>query len=243
MKTGPEPATSRHRRRARQTSRAAAVLLALYLLAAYGVMPLYWKIRTRSLHPALIGIPHIAETRDGIPGDPLNIAIIATQDNLGQAMLAAGWYPADPITLKSVVRIAEDVVLRRPFPDAPVSNLYLWGRKEDLAFEQPVGHDPRQRNHVRFWRSDRTDKPGLPVWIGSATYDMSVELSRTTGQITHHIAPDVDAERDKLVADLRGTKLFGRFEWLNSFQRQAEGRNGGGDPYHTDRRLAVIWLR
>jgi hypothetical protein len=37
----------------------------------------------------------------------------------------------------------------------------LFGRKEDLAFEQPVGDSPRQRHHVRFcagtncWRSGR----------------------------------------------------------------------------------------
>ena len=70
-----------------------------------------------------------------------------------------------------------------------------------MAFEKPVGHSPKERHHVRFWRTEKLDE-GRIVWIGSAAYDIGVELSRTTGQITHHISPDVDAERDLIVADL-----------------------------------------
>jgi hypothetical protein len=106
-----------------------------------------------------------------------------------------------------------------------------------------VGHDPRRREHVRFWQAPRPDATGRPLWLGSATFDAGVELSRTTGEITHRIAPDVDAERDKLVADLRRSAQFERLEWMDGFQSNAAGRNGGGDPYQTDRRLAVVVLR
>ncbi len=219
------------------------VAAAVYLLVAYVALPSYWKWHTRSLHPALVEIPQRTCTGDRIPGDPLNIAIVATQDELIRTMRLAGWFPADPITLESALKIAEGVVLHRPYPDAPVSNLYVWGRKEDLAFEQPVGHDPRRRHHVRFWKSDKTDASNRPAWIGSASFDTAVELSRTTGQITHHVAPDVDAERNKLVGDIQGTQAFDHLEWLTGFQSDSQGRNGGGDPYHTDRRLAVVYLR
>ena len=40
----------------------------------------------------------------------------------------------------------ESVLLDRPDPTAPVSTLLLWGRKQDLAFEQEVGRSARQRN-------------------------------------------------------------------------------------------------
>jgi hypothetical protein len=81
----------------------------------------------------------------------------------------------------------------------------VWGRKQDLAFEQPVGHDPRKRHHVRFWHSDKVDRDGRPLWAGAGTYDERVGLSHTTGQITHHIAADVDTERDHLFRDLQQT--------------------------------------
>lgn len=55
-------------------------------------------------------------------------------------------------TMASSVRIAADTVLHRPDDDAPVSNLFLFGRKQDLAFEQPIAGGPGKRHHERFWR-------------------------------------------------------------------------------------------
>ncbi len=127
----------------------------------------------------------------------------------------------------------------RPYDDAPVSSLYLWGRKEDLAFEQPVGDNPRKRHHVRFWRSEKIDADGRPVWMGSATYDERVGFSHTTGQITHHIAPDVDTERDHLFQTLEQTGDLSEFYAVDDFHKTREGRNGGGDRWYTDGRLFV----
>jgi hypothetical protein len=52
----------------------------------------------------------------------------------------------------------------------------------------------------------------------------------------------VDAERDKLMNDLSQTVLLKVRHWVDGFQEKLEGRNGGGDPYHTDGRLAVAVL-
>jgi hypothetical protein len=164
---------------------------------------------------------------------------MAHDPELMRAMLAVGWHPADPITLESSLRIASSTLVHRPYVDAPVSNLYLWVRKEDLAFEQPVGHDPEQRHHVRFWRSASVDEMGRPLWIGAATYDVRVGFSHTTGQITHHIAPDVDAERDQVMRGLRRAGRLNRVDWIDAFHSVRQGRNGGGDSYDTDGRLAV----
>ncbi len=215
----------------------AAVLL-VYGAGAYLALPAFWERYARH-HPSLDDIPGITTTAADIPGDPLNVALIGTKAELVRAMLAARWYPADPLTLRSSLEIAADTVFRRPYNDAPVSNLYLWGRKEDLAFELPVGDDPRQRHHVRFWRSDRDDWDGRPVWVGSATHDTRVGFSHTTGQITHHIAPDIDAERDTLFQDLEHTGDLTEVYVVDGFHRIHDGRNGGGDPWYTDGRLFV----
>src|SRR5207302_5877462 len=140
----------------------------------------------------------VTHTVADIPGDPLNVALLGTEAEVKKILLAAGWYPADPLTFKSCLGMAEAAVLKRTYDDAPVSNLFLFGRKEDLAFEQPVGDNPRHRHHVRFWQTDKVDTEGRPVWVGSAVYDQRVGLSRTTGQVTHVTAADVDAERDYL---------------------------------------------
>ena len=63
------------------------------------------------------------------------------------------------------------------------------------------------------------------------------------GQVTHHIAPDVDAERDRLVGELQQAGVVQSVQWLDGFHTACEGRNGGGDPWHTDGRLAIVTLR
>ena len=210
----------------------------MYVVIAYLVLPFGWR-RYSKRHPALEGAPRIAHTASGIPGDPINLGLIGTEEELQRGMLAAKWYPADPITLKSSLRIAADTVFRREYVDAPVSSLFVWGHKQNLAFEQPVGDDPRRRHHVRFWRSDQLDDNGEPLWLGAATFDIKVGFSHTTGEITHHISPDVDDERDRIIADLQKIGALQDVEWIDGFQTSLTGKNGGGDPYHTDGRLAV----
>lgn len=213
-------------------------VIAAYLSIAYVLLPLYWRSHTKR-HPALDDAPRITHTANGIPGDPLNVALVGTEDDLLAAMHAAHWFPADPITLKSSWRIAAGTVLHRSYEDAPVSNLLLFGRKQDLAFEQPVGNDPRRRHHVRFWRADKLDEEGRPMWFGAATFDTKVGFSHTTGQVTHHIAPDVDQERDKVIDDLNRAGRLASVNRIDGFHDKLEGKNGGGDPYRTDGRLAV----
>jgi hypothetical protein len=154
-------------------------------------------------------------------------------------MTKAGWTPADSLGLRSDVRIAADTVLDRAYQAAPVSSLYLYGRKEDLAFEKPVGGSPQHRNHVRFWKSPENDSDDRPMWVGSASYDQSVGLSHTTGEITHHIAPDVDTERDRLFGDLEQTHALAEKYVETGFHKTLTGQNGGGDPWRTDGDLWV----
>jgi len=218
-----------------------ACLGLLYLVASYYVIPYGWK-RYSLRHPELEEIPRITRTSNGIAGDALNVEMVGGERDLKKLMVAAHWYPADPLTLRSCLEIATATALKRPYDAAPVSNLYLFGRREDLAFEKPVGKNPRARHHVRFWRAPTTDEEDRAVWIGAATYDKSVGLSHRTGQITHHTAADIDAERDYLFVDLEQTGGLESLDIVDGFHTTLEGKNGGGDPWHTDGRLfaAVI---
>lgn len=214
------------------------IVLATYLLTAYAAVPAYWRWYV-SRHPQLEEIPRITYAANGIPGDPLNVALIGDEAELVAGMHEAKWTAADPLTLKSSLRIGIDSVLRRPDPDAPVSSLYLFGRKEDLAFEMQVGDNPRHRHHVRFWKTEVAGPDGRIVWIGSAAFDRGIGLSHETGQITHHIAADIDAERDYVIKSLQDAQQLKEIYWINNFHKERQGRNGGGDPYTTDGRLEV----
>lgn len=216
--------------------------VACWLLVSYVALPRIWRSYEKR-HPALANAPTVTHTVDGIPGDPLNLALVGSEADLHTAMLAAKWLPADPITLASSLRIAAGTVLHREYDKAPVSSLFLFGRKQDLAFEQPIGNDPRRRHHVRFWKSAALDESGRPLWFGAATLDTRVGLSRTEGEITHHISPNVDGERDKIVADIRDVGRLAAVNWLDNFQQPPQGKNGGGDPWQTDARLAIAILQ
>ncbi len=219
---------------------AAGVIVVAYLVTAYLILPRLDGAKARR-DPGPGDAARFTHTHDGLPGDPLNIALVGSEADVVRAMLAAGWRPADPLSFRSSARISVDTVIDQPDPDAPVSNLYLYGRREDLAYEKPIGHSPRERHHVRFWKSAKPDE-GRPVWMGAATRDIRVELSRTTGQVTHRISPDVDAERDLLLADLARAHALVETSWTDGFHKELQGRNGGGDPWHTDGRLATAVL-
>jgi len=215
-------------------------IVVAYLVTAYVILPQLGKEKALR-HPDLLDGERLTRTGSGIPGDPLNIALVGSEEDVIRALVAASWKPADALSFRSSVRIVIDTVIDEPDPSAPVSNLYLFGRKEDLAFEKPIGHSPRERNHVRFWRSEKMDD-GRPLWMGAATRDVRVEISSNTEQIAHRISPDVDAERDLLLAELTKVNRVLSARWIDGFHKELQGRNGGGDPWHTDGRLVVVTL-
>ena len=218
---------------------AMAVVLA-YTLLAYLALPLLW---THHEHQKkLANLPMVTRTAQGIPGDPINVGLVGDDKDVLCAMRDAGWFPADPVTLRSSIEIAGSVLLDRPYRDAPVSPLFYLGRREDLAFEKPDGNSPDHRHHVRFWKVLDNGEEQRPVWLGAVTYDRSVGVSHYTGAITHHIGADIDAERQLLATDLEAAGLVDAKYQVTGIGPTMTGRNGGGDPYYTDGEVWILRL-
>ena len=228
----PQFAPSRRRSRKRRLALALVVGLGAYLGLAYGLVPLVW--RHFEHQRAIADLPMTTVTKLGIPGDALNVGLEGAQEDVVCAMQAAGWSPADPVTFRTSLRIAGSVLLDRAYPQAPVSDLYYQGRPEDLAFEKPAGRSADTRHHVRFWKAVQSGDGGRPVWLGAATFDRGVGVSHYTGQITHHIAPDIDSERDLIAADLAAADKVEAVYETSGIGPTLAARNGGGDPYFTD---------
>jgi hypothetical protein len=184
----------------------------------------------------------VTRTAQGIPGDPINVGLVGDDKDVLCAMRAAGWFPADPVTLRSSIEIAGSVLLDRPYRDAPVSPLFYLGRREDLAFEKPDGASADRRHHVRFWKVLDKGQEQRPVWLGAVTYDRSVGVSRYTGAITHHIGADIDAERQLLATDLEAAGMVDAKYQVTGIGPTMTGRNGGGDPYYTDGEVWILRL-
>jgi len=216
----------------RRAGIAALILAAIYLGLAYGLLPALWRHHERQ--KGLDALPMTTVTALGIPGDALNVGLEGDEADVICAMEAAGWSPADPVTLKTSLKITGSVLFDRPYAKAPVSPLYYLGRREDLAFEKAAGRSADERHHVRFWKVLDAGEDGSPVWLGAATFDRGVGVSHYTGQITHHIAPDIDAERDLISADLAAAKKIDATYETSGVEPSVTLRNGGGDFYYTD---------
>jgi len=198
-----------------------AVFLA-YAVLAYILLPLvlrFWRVVFKPNH-----IPRYCVTPDGWPADPINIAIVArSKAQLTRAMRGAGWYKADKGSPKNWLREAASILFTVPYPTAPFSAFYLFGRKFDIGFQIPTGRNRsvRHRHHVRFWqliekphedtnndfaywlsrlghlfRRDRT------IWIGAAIRDITpVGMRWRNLTITHH-SGDHTGDRDLIIDTL-----------------------------------------
>jgi hypothetical protein len=217
--------------------------IAFWVLLAYLVLPRLHRILTAVYVPDyFIGR---ARTSDGLLGDPVNLAFLGDEHQIEQAMAAAQWTKADPVTIASSWRIVTSTIRRRSYDDAPVSPLFLFERQQDFAYQQEVDGNPSQRHHVRFWRCPEGWRlPGgrRVDWIAAGTFDTSVGLSLFTLQVTHKIDADTDVERDHIVTTLTAVPGVG-LDVIRDFSTGYHARNGGGDSISTDGDLPIIDVR
>ncbi|MFT3873492.1 MAG: LssY C-terminal domain-containing protein [Nocardioides sp.] len=218
-------------------------LVVFWLVLAYLALPRLNRILASIYVPDYF----IGRTRtsDGLLGDPLNLAVRGTAEQLATVMKRAGWTLADPVDLSSSAKIVAATLARRSYPEAPVSPLFLFGRAQDAAYQQEVDGNPGQRHHVRFWRTpDGWPLPGghRVDWLGGGTYDRRVGLSLFTLQVTHKIDADIDVERDHVVDTVQAAAPEAKVVPLVDFTTSYHSRNGGGDAIHTDGTLPILEL-
>ena len=219
------------------------LVLVLWLLVAYLLLP---RIHTML---ALIYLPDYfigrARLYDGLLGDPVNLALRGTEEQVQTAMVHAGWVRADQLGFRSGLRIVTSTLRRVSYAEAPVSPAFLFGRMQDFTYQQEVDASPARRHHVRFWRVPpgwRLPGGAAVDWIGSASYDRGVGLSLFTLQITHKIASNTDVERDYILRTLRASNPAVEVEVIPYFSSGYHSHTGGGDAIQTDGDLPIVEL-
>ena len=195
-----------------------------YGIAAYIVLPRIVRLGLKILQRKRV--PRFTTTSDGLPGDPVNIALIGTLQHLRAAFATVGWSEADQLGLSSSWRMIRAFVFNSPYPNAPFSTLYLFGRGQDIGFQKAIDNSPRKRHHIRFWALDlaraedsmesasfwqKTARPptdASALWVGAGTKDIGLSLTQLTFQITHATDSDTNAERDYIVGELRNHRVI-----------------------------------
>jgi len=240
-------------------------LLATYSLFAYIFIPTIIRLFRLVIKPN--HIPLYVTTGDGWPSDPVNIAIIAkNRRTLIQTMERAGWYTADAMTFKNGLRELISVLFNKPYPEAPLSNLYLFGKKHAIGFEIPTNRakSARTRHHVRFWKLDEpkianSQHPHVSfwqkklqhlfgrkneIWIGAATEEVfPIDVQWYTGRLTHGGSHDDIRERDFIIQSLRQNKSIKKIHTSDPGEEVSFRGQQFRTIYVTDGAIKIIELK
>jgi len=235
-------------------------ILVTYVIGAYILVPALIRL-FRVLRPP-DHLPLYCVTPDGFASDPLNIGVIATRRQLINVMEQSGWYLADPYRGRYLIKHLLSIILGRPYATAPVSTLYLFGRKQDLAFEIPVeGAGPVSRHHVRFWATTYHDEQQLTVrsihwhhrrthvqgdnllWVGAASLDVGIAPIRHNLQLTHMIHPDTNQERELIVEQLNAKDLAEHTQSIKLDNPYRLINRAWRGYLHTDGKMTVVYLK
>ncbi len=234
-------------------------ILATYALAAYVLVPAFIRL-IRIIKPA-DHLPLYCVTPDGFASDPLNIGVVTTRRELISVMEKAGWFMADPHSGKYLIRHGLSIILGSTYNTAPVSSLYLFGRKQDLAFEIPTSEGIGSRHHVRFWATTYKDDKKLTVrsihwhhrrshvqgdnllWVGAASLDVGLAPIRHNMQITHMIHPDTNQERELIVSQLKAVGVVKKTQDIKLVKPYRLANRALRGHLHTDGTMTVVYTK
>ena len=226
-----------------------------YGIAAYIILPRVVRVGLKILQRKRV--PRFTITGDGLPGDPVNLVLIGTRQQLCDAFTIAGWSEADRLGLASSWGMVRAFCFNSPYATAPFSTLYLFGRGQDIGFQKAIDNSPRKRHHIRFWASSltspdaalgtvgfwlNTDRPPRHervLWVGAGTKDTGLSLTQLTFQITHATDADTNIERDYIIAELQKNSVIVDVNSYRSGQRLPTER---ANHYMTDGQVTVASL-
>lgn len=215
----------------------------LWVFTAYITLPRIHRFLTKRYLPNY----YVGRVRSGsgLLADPINLVFFGREKDIHASFESAKWTIADPLTISTVARAAYATLLNRKYVNAPVGNMYLFGRKQDFAYQLQVGNSPKVRHHIRFWEVPKNWRlPGghKAQWLAAATYDRSVGIKLFTLQIDHMIATNIDEERDYIIDSLKDANAIESMEVIKHFTDAYHDHNNGGDTINTDGSLPFITL-
>ena len=195
---------------------------------------------SESIQQLLMDAPQRVVGAGGKPGDPLNLVVVGTIDEIRQAFRDADWFEAARKTGASVYRIVRAMGGDEGYDAAPVSDLRLYGRIQDLAVEKMLNTFTK-RHHLRLWRSTVITAQGREIWVGAATHDIGMDIR--PGVVSHAIDTDLDDERAKVGADLVATGRMRTAQLVTRPDPLCEGKTATGGTWKTDGKLLAIELK
>lgn len=192
---------------------------------------------------ALEALPCCVTNKDGSKdGDPVNLVIVGGLDDAFPALVRRGWSPTEQKWAGAIWRMVTSALSGERYVNAPVSDLYLFGRPQDLAL-QKARDTIHQRNHLRLWLTAMRYH-GKAVWVGQISRDIGIRLTFHSPTLTtHKIDPDVDEARTALTEDMAYSQSLvklGLVKGVGPAPQSAPRENLTTDPYYTDGNRQVL---
>jgi len=174
---------------------------------------------------------------DGVShADPLNLVMVGRLQDILPAYIMRGWNLAESAHFGAIWKMIKSFVFATSYRYSPVSPLYLYGRKQDLAL-QKARKTIDERNHLRLWVAPALYR-GTPIMVGQISRDIGVRLTwKLSPPTTHVIDPEVDEARWYLEQDLllsQRIKSVGLAKGVGYAPASSPRHNLMGDPYYTD---------
>ncbi len=184
-------------------------------------------------------LPRRVFNGEGREGDMMNLVFVGQQEDLQRAFERAGWVKTDrwnPIFVwHLLLHGTSDTKL-------PMSRFYLFGRVQDYSYALPdPGAVVSRRHHLRIWKTVYKSE-SMPVWVGSATHDIAIEIAKRGHLISHRIDPAVDDERDFVGSNLTDNLSVSRREYVQSADPVFRAQTASGEAYHSDSRILLLDL-
>ncbi len=191
----------------------------------------------------MASIPRRVTDQQGNPGDVVNYSILGTKAEVQKAFAAAGWVQVDTSNNDAVLHGLLATLSKKSYTELPMSTLFLYNRPQDLSYARA---DPLTvalvRHHLRVWDSGQTIG-GHPLWVGSATHDNGLERDDRNNGITHHIDPNIDAERDFIEQSFAAAGVLEAAAYVTPPDPVSDAKTATGGTFQTDGRVLVMLLR
>ena len=186
-------------------------------------------------------LPRRATTLNLVDADVVNLVFVGSREQVQSAFQQAGWNTSDPQSKRAYMRNFYAVLNNSGYAQEPMRPFLLNGQPADMNWQKSLNSYSR-RDHLRIWQwPDPVD--GETIWLSSSTHDTQASLSLKYRQFVHHITPNIDEERSKVIRDLT---VAGCVKSVHLVPRPGFGgvtQNATGDTVITDGAVAFVELK
>ncbi|HZD32777.1 MAG TPA: LssY C-terminal domain-containing protein [Candidatus Angelobacter sp.] len=189
----------------------------------------------------LQGVPQRTTTLKSVDADMINLVFLGSRQQVEAAFREAGWKGSDPVSRRAVMRGFYALLNNSGYAQQPMKSFLMEGKPENMNWQKGLNSYGR-RDHLRIWEWT-PEGATEPVWVSSSTHDTGAILSVKYKGFVHHISPDIDNERAKVIRDLNFEGCVQSVSYMARPGVATMTQNAIGDLVRTDGSVAVVQLR